>query len=813
MAAKKKPAKKKTSTKPAKKTAAKKTSTKPAKKAGTKPAKKAAAKPTRKAPKAPGKLLRGRALAEVVIAHLAGPKSPIGEPRPLSAEEIARCEADLGVALSPFMHAVFSFDVGWLARNFGLFDDDNRVVASAAIDVIKNHAGPFGEFYEPWCAARFGGKATELDAGSDSMRFVYYGAPDEHGEYPVLGIDHDDMPLLEVAHAGFDLWMAEMLGLSPKGAERAAKDASRRLLGQAEPWEMGPNDYPDFDALPALAPAPAPGSVEHPKATAAAAPAPAKQRKLTVAQITKALRENARAGRIARLGELIAEARARGMAQKALDDALVEACLGKQRACVEALLAAGASPNAKDGYGGALTRAITYEADIEIIRALLDAGASPDSPGVNGETAIFQAVERGDEAIVRLLIARGADVSHHASNELSPLHTAVREQKDPRFVDILCEAGARPGDVKKQTPALVWAAEQASVEHVRRLLAHGAPVDQRAAYLKQTALHAAFSYGRDDVAAVLIQAGADRSLRDERGISFERIYAADGSDARSIAVRYVPSAEPQTLTIAVELAVTNQYQAPSAWMPALDGATWERLVAAGVAAEAAFAPEASRAEVIQAIDRQVLSKPGFHRLALILRVAGVSEGFVRSMCLALLGGTRVLTGAGMESVMRVTALDVHGSIEGGSVLDLTGLRAWADGGLTPGVWPEPLPFPLAVRAGDAAEIAVFPQQAARKPQALNEAAYTALTAWLELLARVPPEVAVHDGFRPFVAAGVPTAEVARFSLVDLGAGPKTKGPLRLPWSTRTAAAQLGQVMRALHARTPLAKVELALPEA
>ncbi|APR88178.1 hypothetical protein A7982_13527 [Minicystis rosea] len=751
--------------------------------------------------------LRGRALAEVVIAHLRGPKSPIGEPRPLSAPQRARCEEAMGVALSPFMDALFSFDVGWLAREVDLFDGNDAVRVAPAIEVIRDHAGVFTEFYEPWCAARLTEKAAQLDAGSDSMRFLYLGAPDEHGEYPVLCIDHDDVPFLGVEHAGFDLWVAEMLGLAPKGAKRLAKEASERILGYEDGWEMGPEGDPDFDTLPELAPAPAPGTVKH--EPLAPSVTPSKQRKLTVPQLEKALRENARAGRIERLRSVIDEARARDVKSKAFDDALVEACLGTQRACIEALLAAGAKPNARDPYGGALSRLITYGGDVELVRLLLDAGASPNSPGVNGETALYEAIERGDEAITRLLIERGADVNHRAANEITPLHEAVQEQANPRFVDILCGAGARTDAGKKQSPVLVWAAEQASIEHVRRLLAHGAPVNQRAAYLNQTALHAAFAYGRDDVAAVLIEAGADRALKDERGISFERIYGPDGSDARSVSIRYAPSAEMQTLRLAIEVAVLNPYQAQGHGLPGLDANTWVRLITTGGAGEAELAPEAGRAEVVHEVNRENLDEAGFHRLELVLRVASVSQSFVRARCAALLGGARMLTGAGAESIMRVVKLDVEGSHAGGTTLEGAALRASLAASAAPGIWPEPLPFTLAVGTGPRAEVRITPASAKHGPEALADRVRGYLETWAALLERLPlpgdaprlllmtAPLAIHEGI-----VHVPVFDVLARSM---------KEPLRLPWPAESAAAQLGQVMRTLHARVPLARVELVLP--
>jgi hypothetical protein len=791
---------------PAKKTPAKKT---PAKKAPAKktPAKKTAGKKTagkktaeKAAPKLRAEGLRGAALAEVVIARLQAPGSPLGEPQPLSAEQIARCEEAMGAALSPFMAALFAFDVSWLGREVGLFDDDGGALVSPCFEVIAEHAGPFAEYYEPWCTGRFDGKAAQLDAGSDSMRFLYLGAPDEHGEYPVLGIDHDDLPLLCVEFAGFDLWVASELGLVDARGDKAARAASKRLLGSAGAWEMGPEDYPDFAALPPLPAAPVPGSVAH--APRAAAPA-GKGRKMTDEQLAKALRESARAGRTERLAQLLADAKERGRRGKVIDEALVEACLGKQGAAMRALLDAGASTAARDYYGGALTRLVTYGGDVELVRMLLDAGFGANSPGVNGETVIFEAVEKGDEAITRLLIERGADVNHRAQNEMTPLHEAVMEQADPRFVDLLCEAGANPNPCKKQSQPLHWAAEQASLEHVRRLLAHGADPNLRCAYEKRTPLHAAYAFGRDDVAALMIQHGADRSLKDAKGLSFERIYGPDGGDARAISVRLAPSAEAQVLEVALEVGVTNHYQAAAAHFPALDAERWRELILAGTAAEDLFAPESSHAEVITAADRASLSKGGLRRLSFSLRVRGVAPGFVHALCSSLLGGTRVLTGVGAEAVLRVAALDVRGSLPGGETLDLAGLRAATR---APGTWAEPAPFALHLSAGDAPTVRVTPQ--GKPPKAFAERFVRALEAWTGLLQRVPPTIAIEPG--KFALMAIAQQEAGRAALINVLGGAKA-GPLALPWPREVALAQLGQVMRALHAHAPLVEVELTLP--
>lgn len=804
------PAKKPTPEKAAKKSAVKRAPSKPITKSA--PKKSATAKkkaPSKKAP--PEKTAaRGRALAEIVIARLAGPGSPIGEPIPLDAAQRAACEEAMGVALSPFMDALFSYDIGWLARETSLFDDDGRAIVESSIETIGDHAGVFAECYEPWCEGRLHGKTAQLEAGSDSMRFLYLGAPDEHGEYPVLNIDHDDCPLLEVRCGGFDIWVAEALGIEVEGASRAAKASSKRLLGAPQGWEMGPDDYPSFDALPPID-APKPGSVKH---EPLAPPIPregaqsGKGRKLTPAQIAKALKESANAGRVERLHQLIAEARERGLPQKALDDALVGACLGKQGPAMRALLDAGASPNARDHYGGALSRLITYGGDVDLARMLLDAGASADSPGVNGETAIFEAVERGDEAIAKLLIERGANVNHKAENELVPLHEAVRGQPNPRFVDILCEAGADPNICKKQSPPLIWAAQEASAEHVQRLLAHGARVDCRASYLAETPLHAAFSRGRDDIAQVLVRAGADRASKDARGISLTRVYGPDGRDARAVSLRYAPSAEPQDLQISVELAVTNHYQAPHALLPALDGGHWEALARAGAAGEGQFPPSVARVDTLRALDKAPLGKPGFHELDISLRVAGLSAGFVRWMILTALGGARALTGAGAEAIVRVTALDAKGTLDA-APMDLEALRAWAAQSPLPAVSQSPLPFELTARAGPTTEIIVTLDDPKRKPEPMIDALNRAMTAWTFLLERVPR---LPDGPAPFFLMAFPQPpKEGRVHIQCMNpAAQKRDKALRLPWPAESLLPQLGEVMRAAHEKVGIAKVELVM---
>jgi hypothetical protein len=146
---------------------------------------------------------------------------------------------------------------------------------------------------------------------------------------------------------------------------------------------------------------------------------------------------------------------------------------------------------------------------------------------------------------------------------------------------------------------------------------------------------------------------------------------------------------------------------------------------------------------------------------------------------------------------------VQGSRPGGETLDAAKLRSSVG---APGTWGEPPPFDLALKAGGEAMIVASLQSKA--PKSFPEDFQKALQAWVALLQRVPPEAPIEPG--KFALMAYPQAEPGKAVLMNLLGGLK-QGPLSLPWSKEAARAQLGQVMRALHGRAPLASVTLVLP--
>lgn len=735
---------------------------------------------------------------DAILAHLAGPKSPIGERRPLSAEQLAACEQAAGVALSPSLYALLSFDAGWMKREYGWFDRAMKLQARPIAEVVEQHAGVWIEAYRPLLDARFTGRAIALDQGSDSMRLLYFGDPDARGEYPVLYIDHDDMPILGVEYATFEEWLAVAVGLLDDRDEDAAEARCHEILGMPY-W--GEELMEDLD-LPEPTPAPPPGSIARAPVTppaAAQATKPAKQKKLTDKQLDKALSEAAEEADDARLADLIAMAKERGR-QKALDDALVTAARTGNLAAVTALLGAGASANAREYYGCALARAVNNTDEVAIARALLAAGADPNGPSINGETVVHEAVENGSHELVRVLLEAGGDPNREDQNGLTPLTTASRNHvsgnnPSPDLIDLLCDLGADPNAGRQ--PALQWAIEDGLLEHVARLIARGADIE-RPGWDGRRPLNVAYARGNDVLVRQLIAAGADRKAKDADGISVEQIFGADGSDIRPLDVHYVASEQMQEVVIEARFAVLNVGVIHSAQMN-VSLAPVAALALAGHGAGAEFDPTKTRFEVKEDAGIDDIRKNGFVDRRWVIRVAGVSPRFMRVIARRILDGTAAHTGAGMLVTLRGVSLSIRGELPGDG-LDGPTLRRWlADPGVQLGAFAAPLPFELAIEPSGNPAVTIQTQDG----KADVDRFFAALRAWLDLAGMWPTE-----GFR-LLFPQAPTKKAPERYAIEVMDPFTAKNQQPLPFTTTAYIDALKNVMRVVHAKIPLARVTLS----
>lgn len=173
----------------------------------------------------------GDALTERVIGAVrADPRQPIGDapgssssqwgtwldgdPEPMPADVLAELTFPSGRPLPPSLRRWLAFDTsllarfGWLARTGDGYALTPRTIHQLATDTVGEG---WGQCFEP-LAARFP-ECFHLPGGGDSRRVLVVGDADEYGEYPVLALDVDDLPCLELMYPGFDVYLAHTAGL------------------------------------------------------------------------------------------------------------------------------------------------------------------------------------------------------------------------------------------------------------------------------------------------------------------------------------------------------------------------------------------------------------------------------------------------------------------------------------------------------------------------------------------------------------------------------------------------------------------------
>ncbi|MEZ5704579.1 MAG: ankyrin repeat domain-containing protein [Burkholderiaceae bacterium] len=206
-------------------------------------------------------------------------------------------------------------------------------------------------------------------------------------------------------------------------------------------------------------------------------------------ELVDSLQAVVRAGCEARLNELLQ--RDSGFDQASLDAALVDAVLHFNEVAVPHLLAAGASPDARD----------------------------PSNPS---HTALTCAAAGNELLAMQALVEAGAQVNHREVSQdqqiITPLTLALKRDS-AAAVAYLLKAGAvwRDLDLNGWTVMHIAAFEGAT-DSLQVLAAAGGDVNQRArGYRNQTAFHTALQYAPQATIASMLGAGADVRLADDQG--------------------------------------------------------------------------------------------------------------------------------------------------------------------------------------------------------------------------------------------------------------------------------------------------------
>jgi ankyrin repeat protein len=146
----------------------------------------------------------------------------------------------------------------------------------------------------------------------------------------------------------------------------------------------------------------------------------------------------------------------------------------------------------------------------ETVRLLLKLGADADATDLTGATALVTAAqEDADDALVELLLAAGARLDFIAAFSLMRYDLAEAMLRDDP---------ARIGPEGEDTIALHIAVSKRNAEAVRWLIDHRVDVNAKRVMwdCNHTALHMTAADGNVEVARMLLDAGADTSIHDDK---------------------------------------------------------------------------------------------------------------------------------------------------------------------------------------------------------------------------------------------------------------------------------------------------------
>lgn len=213
-----------------------------------------------------------------------------------------------------------------------------------------------------------------------------------------------------------------------------------------------------------------------------------------------------------------------GVTTTSAEQSLSAAVAGGDIDQARSLLEGGADPDGLRIHGFTPLMRAAIRDDAAMVRLLLDAGADLEATDIAGLTTWHLAAEADAAAALDVLIAAGADLSVRSRNGMNTLEhaaaagsvrviaaiAAIGVDLDAQS-EIVTEGHGYPGE--RGSTALGIAARAGHIDAVEALLEAGASVDAPSAAGHTPLLLAIFSSQPPDLVSVLLDAGADPTVR------------------------------------------------------------------------------------------------------------------------------------------------------------------------------------------------------------------------------------------------------------------------------------------------------------
>jgi len=178
---------------------------------------------------------------------------------------------------------------------------------------------------------------------------------------------------------------------------------------------------------------------------------------------------------------------------------------------VELLLSKGANVSAKAFGTYSLLHKAASHGHKEIAEILLAHGADINAKGYLDRTPLFEATRFGHKEAARLLVAKGAECDIISAAFLADIgRVKALLKKNPKLATLRCKWS------ENNETALHWAARAGAAEIAALLLDHGADVNA-SDIMGRTPLHEAAFAGRPDAVQLLLRKGANVNAETRSG--------------------------------------------------------------------------------------------------------------------------------------------------------------------------------------------------------------------------------------------------------------------------------------------------------